>query len=504
MLSHALGLAILARLASAGVCDIYASGGTPCVAAHSTTRCLLDSYNGPLYQLTRGSDSTTTTIKPVSKGGVANGAAQDRFCSGTTCVISTIYDQSGRGNDLSAAPPGGAATGPQPGGYDFVAGATGAPVTLNGQKAYGVFTTTATGYRRDNTNGIATGNEAEGIYAVFDGTHYNDGCCWDYGNAETNNLDNDATHMEALYFGNLRGTASGTGNGPWIQADLENGLFAGNQSGGVNPNNPSIDYRFTTGIVKGAQRDQWAIRGGNAQSGGLGTFYSGPRPAGYYPMNKEGAIILGIGGDNSDSAQGTFYEGAMTTGYPSDAIENQVQANIVSAGYAAASLVSGPSLTVGSSISIQAMNNGANAQYISHNGSTIGTMAASLSSGKQRKQQVSFTVQTGNSNGNCYSFESVDMPGAFIRHFAYELYLDYPSNSARSPSTFGDDSTFCTESGFTGSKSTAFRSFSYPSRYWRRVNSGSLYIGMDGGPFAWDSANQFDQQASWTVVSGFA
>jgi hypothetical protein len=74
---------------------------------------------------------------------------------------------------------------------------------------------------------------------------------------------------------------------------------------------------------------------GNAQSGGLTTGYSGPRPAGYYPMNKEGAIILGIGGDNSNFAQGTFYEGVMTSGYPSDATENAVQANIVAARYQA-------------------------------------------------------------------------------------------------------------------------------------------------------------------------
>jgi non-reducing end alpha-L-arabinofuranosidase len=51
-------------------------------------------------------------------------------------------------------------------------------------------------------------------------------------------------------------------------------------------------------------------------------------------MKKEGAIILGTGGDNSNSAQGTFYEGVMTTGYPSDATENSVQADIVSAKYA--------------------------------------------------------------------------------------------------------------------------------------------------------------------------
>ena len=50
-------------------------------------------------------------------------------------------------------------------------------------------------------------------------------------------------------------------------------------------------------------------------------------------MKKEGAIILGIGGDNSNGSAGTFYEGVMTSGYPSDATENAVQANITAAGY---------------------------------------------------------------------------------------------------------------------------------------------------------------------------
>ncbi len=50
-------------------------------------------------------------------------------------------------------------------------------------------------------------------------------------------------------------------------------------------------------------------------------------------MKVEGGIILGTGGDDSSWSQGTFYEGAMLSGYPSDATENAVQADIVSAGY---------------------------------------------------------------------------------------------------------------------------------------------------------------------------
>ncbi|WP_332310894.1 arabinofuranosidase catalytic domain-containing protein, partial [Micromonospora rifamycinica] len=75
----------------------------------------------------------------------------------------------------------------------------------------------------------------------------------------------------------------------------------------------------------------------NAQSGSLYTLYDGSLPRGYSPMKKQGAIILGSGGDccidNTNQSVGTFYEGAMVAGYPSDATENAVQANITAAGY---------------------------------------------------------------------------------------------------------------------------------------------------------------------------
>ena len=309
-------------------CDIYASGGTPCVAAHSTTRALYAAYSGPLYQVRRASDGTTTNIGPLSAGGYANAAAQDSFCAGTTCVITEIYDQSGTATTSPMRPGAGPAGGP-----DNLANATAAPVTVGGHKAYGVYVAPGTGYRDDSTSGIATGDQPEGEYAIFDGTHYNGGCCFDYGNAETNNDDNGNGHMEAIYFGNIKVWGYGTGNGPWVMADMENGLYSG-VNAGYNANDPTISDRFITAMVKGGP-NQWAILGGNAQSGGLSTFYSGARPSvGYNPMHKEGAIILGIGGDNSKGSAGNFFEGVMTSGYPSDATENAVQANIVAAGYA--------------------------------------------------------------------------------------------------------------------------------------------------------------------------
>jgi hypothetical protein len=327
----ALGLAATGSLVAAAPCDIYDANNTPCIAAHSTTRALYDGYSGALYQVSRGSDNTTADISPINTGGIANAATQDSFCENTDCGISAIYDQSGKSNHLTRAPPGGF-DGPADGGYDTLANAKGAPITLNGQKVYGLKIEAGMGYRKNGAIGTAKDNDPEGMYAVLDGSDYNDQCCFDYGNAETSNTDTGAGHMEAIYFGTNTAWGRGAGNGPWIMADLEDGLFGGKDAR-YSSGDPSITSRFVTAVLKG-QPNQWALRGGDSTIGNLTTYYNGERPDGYNPMYNEGSIILGIGGDNSPNAQGTFYEGVMTSGFPSDDTEDKVQADIVAAKYA--------------------------------------------------------------------------------------------------------------------------------------------------------------------------
>jgi len=51
-------------------------------------------------------------------------------------------------------------------------------------------------------------------------------------------------------------------------------------------------------------------------------------------MLKQGSIILGIGGDNSNSAGGRFYEGAVSTGpVVAKTTVDALQAAIVAANY---------------------------------------------------------------------------------------------------------------------------------------------------------------------------
>ena len=115
-----------------GPCDVYTAAGDPCVAAHSTTRALYASYNGPLYQVLRQSDGKTLDIGVVQPsasdgGGYANAAAQDAFCANTHCWISIVYDQSPKHNDLTQAPRGGF-SGPAMGGFNNLPVADMAPI----------------------------------------------------------------------------------------------------------------------------------------------------------------------------------------------------------------------------------------------------------------------------------------------------------------------------------------------------------------------------------------
>src|SRR6266705_4976299 len=192
-----------------GPCDIYAAAGTPCVAAHSTTRALYASYNGPLYQVRRLSDNAVKNIGVVQPralpfsdpGGYADAAAQDAFCANTTCLITKVYDQSPNHNDLTQAPRG-AFSGPAMGGFDNLPIADMAPITISGHKAYGVFIAPGMGLRKDHPVGTAAGDEPEGMYWVLDGQHFNDGCCYDYGNAEIDSRDDGNGTMETSYYGN--------------------------------------------------------------------------------------------------------------------------------------------------------------------------------------------------------------------------------------------------------------------------------------------------------------
>jgi non-reducing end alpha-L-arabinofuranosidase len=292
---------------------------------------LFAAYDGPLYQIQRASDKTFLDIGLLSTGGVVNSAPQVSFCAGTTCTITKIYDQTSNHNDLPIST-GGYWKGPGANGADIGANAMALPVFVSGHPAYGVKFTSGTGYRTDAAKDVPTGSQAEGIYMITSSSDVNPYCCFDYGSGETSNTDTGDSTMNAIYWGTACWFGGCTGSGPWVEADLENGMYSTN-TGPNSANNTGVNHPFVSAWEKNNGTSNFTLKDGDATGGGLTTTYSGSLPNGYSPMKLQNSILLGTGGDNSNSDVGEFFEGAVTAGYPSDATENAVQANLAAAGY---------------------------------------------------------------------------------------------------------------------------------------------------------------------------
>jgi hypothetical protein len=302
-------------------------------------RTLSSAYTGPLYQVRRTSDGQTKDIK-AGADGYANASDQDAFLGTAAGTVSKLYDQSGKGNDLIKAPAGcytGTAALP-----DNEANAKGRSVTVGGHKVYALYMIPQDGYRNNKTTGMPTGSQSQGIYEIADGKRGNGGCCWDFGNGSTDNCSGGTGNMNTLFFG-VAFWGKGADKGPWFMADLEAGVWAGGSKDGdpgwgalsgnhtPNPNDPAMTMDYAFGILK-TSATNYAIRVANAQSGGLTTAYDGNVPAGLH-WTMHGGILLGIGGDNSNSSFGTFFEGAITAGRPSDSVDSQILKNVQAAGY---------------------------------------------------------------------------------------------------------------------------------------------------------------------------
>jgi hypothetical protein len=208
-------------------------------------------------------------------------------------------------------------------------------------------------------------------------------------------------------------------------------------------------------------------------------------------MRQEGAIILGIGGDNSHASAGSFFEGVMTSGFPTDSAENAIQSNIVAVGYGAPTGLSG-TLTPGSEISLQATTACCTGDYVRNRNGAAVIAPITSGSAEQDKGDSTWIVRRGLADNSCVSFESRNSPGDFLRHQNSALHVQPFDGTALDRS----DATFCPKPGKDG-KGNTFYALKYPMKYIRHYN-GSVYIASDG-----NSTNPWDTTALWSDDTSF-
>jgi hypothetical protein len=332
--------------------DVAKAAGTAFVAAHAMTRTLFASYTGPLFKALRDSDKQEKDIGIVAATGIVDLAALNTFCSGTTCKVTTLYDQSGNGNDMWRGDT--AANAPMDNGeapklcdlmaidYWQLADGTKMPIAV---ETGAMWKDKSQCLRnRDKTKNMPTGSKPQTTYAIFHAKYLNNNCCFNYGNTGKLIHYTGPGTLSALNFSQITFWSKGTGNGPWVMVDWEQGVYAGNTakcgSGaaptadctttGENPN-PSVTFDVVTTLFKHDGVNHWAMKNGNAKSGALAVSIDLPTlPKGYSPLKVEGGLGLGEGGAGDTNGTGAFSEGAVMAGETTDATDAAIQKSIVS------------------------------------------------------------------------------------------------------------------------------------------------------------------------------
>jgi hypothetical protein len=192
---------------------------------------------------------------------------------------------------------------------------------------------------------MAINDDPQGIYMLADGTRAGAACCWDFGNVTPD--PKSYAEMNTLFFGTAY-WGRGAGNGPWFGADFEAGVWMGGSKPGdpgwgglddakdapANSANPSMRVKFALGFLKTNKGpERYALRMADlAAASTVTTAYAGNYPS-TKKLGSKGAVVLGVGGDNSNNSFGTFYEGAVVQGYPPDTSEDAVFQNLKAVGY---------------------------------------------------------------------------------------------------------------------------------------------------------------------------
>jgi hypothetical protein len=154
-------------------------------------------------------------------------------------------------------------------------------------------------------------------------------------------------------------------------------------------------------------------------------------------------------------------------------------------------------LPLGSWKSLRVLTPGYTNRYIRHMNSLGHTAVVNSSSMDYLKMDATWKIVAGLANPSCYSFESRNYTGHYLRHANSRLRIDPLQNS----DLYRQDATFCAHASPLGG--VTFSSHNYPSRFIRH-HSADLWITDGKVNEVWDESENFDQDIRWSIENPWA
>ncbi|MET9496250.1 AbfB domain-containing protein [Streptomyces sp. NPDC006552] len=135
-------------------------------------------------------------------------------------------------------------------------------------------------------------------------------------------------------------------------------------------------------------------------------------------------------------------------------------------------------------------------RYLRHQDALAFTEVVNSGSSALLKSDATWRVVPGLADSACYSFESRNYPGEYLRHRDFRVHREAGDGSA----LFRADATFCAVQGQGGVRLTAQN---FPGQYLRHYNS-AVYLAVPGGSRAADDPNLFTEDTTWAVEAPWA
>ena len=159
---------------------------------------------------------------------------------------------------------------------------------------------------------------------------------------------------------------------------------------------------------------------------------------------------------------------------------------------------SGADLPVGQRRSFRVTTPGFDTRYLRHRDNLARTDVITASSASADRLDATFIVKPGLAESSCYSFESANFGGQYLRHAGYRVQK--ASNDGTT--VFQQDATFCAQPPLNGgSGNVSLESFNYPGYHWRHYGE-AVYIAGSGGGNAWDNPSSYNADATWNNAAG--
>jgi hypothetical protein len=89
-------------------------------------------------------------------------------------------------------------------------------------------------------------------------------------------------------------------------------------------------------------------------------------------------------------------------------------------------------------------------------------------------------------NSGCFSFESRDSPGSYIRHYNFAPVLASNDGSKQ----FHENATFCPQAGLSGQGTTSVRSWNHPTRHLQHYND-VVYVASHSSVDTFDAPRSY-------------